>query len=733
MALLHFTAPSGNYRGLWFPNLKVFQETSPADAQQCLLSGARASHLLHNHPRLLAAVHAVFEGFLERFIMPFQISKNTWQDLFNLTLHYPWRDPGDFTKLHTLIEGYYTGAPTEFMPAARRNDGYDHPMKVRWVEFLHCLWYLVDGLCSTSFVRVNPFEDQCEEDNYLAISEMCVPRGVRLSDIMEDDREHYYTGFATTGFREYTAETPFIIRENCQPTLSGTMNYYSERGDTTVNWVYQLLTALGATHVDQTLKIPSGHFGGWMRPDGPLDRADTLWDGTRGKIVPSGTRRLNLDCLWTMQAVLGYMVTNFAKGAAKWRFKNETTTRTTRYFVLYDGTIMSHRTEQTETTSISYDEEMRWKRSVRSNVKTPSNSFDPAYIHGEAWIWVLGVPTTLTQAEVDEREDIDTSGLCFQNIDFLLRVDLSDKAWWIWYTDINDLQMWPPGSLCDDGGVTEVEVVESATVCLGVADEDDEETSRANRAEWPHAPWWPMADLIDRGFVKQEQMVLAERLVDFARWMYKYEGKDENGKDVREWRATYENLGEYLYTDCNSTAHFNAPNKFRVHKVESEGSTISQNTPNEMLRQVAQENIEWVRQRVGGRTEWMPESFDVKTTPGRQENYRGEEVDLEGSLRAILRDVRAKYRWNSATGVYELVALAYHYTEGMYDYGWLDFYTGGDRVKIGIYVGNANYIFYGAGANVPEFNGDQITIKPSKEVMVGADWDFKFMPVTIGD
>ncbi len=652
---------------------------------------------------------------MERLILPFQTNKNTWADLFELGFYTtPYNNMGDFEKLHTLFRDVNFDF-TQLEPYTR-NGSYASGgtrMQDRWSAFLKAF----DLFLRQGSLVVNPrgAEADSNGEEYLEISNLCVPCGVEMSG-KDGDREHHYTGFATTPFTIPTKDNPLRLGDVCQPTVESTMNF----GYGVLYWLQQMFFSLNE-HLRQQLtydnvipylNLPTGNYGGWMRTDGPFDRADTLWNGSHGQIVSGGTYRFNLDCLWTMQAALGYMVTNFAKSVATWHFKNETRTRRTKYQIMRDGTILDHRTEQEETVTASYDDEMRWSRSVRMTRQGPATFvFDPAYICGEILFSELGIPESLTEDEVAERTDVIWNGDAIK-----VPFDLSQKNWRFSYLDEygNTIQM--PGMDCGDDEITVAEVVERATMCLGVVDDEYDTT---HRTEWRHAAWWPMKDLMDRGFIKGEQLVLAERLKDYARWMYKYEGPDEHGNTVREWRATIPGV------DISSPKDY----YFRVHKVTAQGD-VEQNTPNQMLKQVADEVIEWVRQHVGGNTDWMPESFEIKTSPALIVDADYNNMDLVGDFRRRMSNVRALY--DLSEGVYEFRGLTYYLIDGAYDYGWVDLTIDGNMIRHIKWVGGTNYKMLGPGVDVPEFDDDNLTIKPSTDVMVGVDWDFKCMPCTVG-
>ena len=484
MRVLTFTPPDDNYRGLWFKNLEVFTQTTSEEAYACLLGGARKSHLLHLCPRIMAAAHAVFEGFMERLVCPFQVSILSWSDLFEKEfLAYDGVD--DFNHLYTPLGSY---SLADQLNPAGRSQAY---MQDRWLAFQQAIYEVSVGMCSGWSVSIN-HKDAYSGDCIIQISPLCVPRNVTMSRFVGSAQQEY-TGFSTTSWQIPDGTSPIEIGQNCQPTLRGAMVSYGE--DVVLVWVKDMLVSLGASSsdIDARLTLPQGNYCGWGEKNGPLDLADDLWDGTKMQLSYYGTKRLNLDALWTMQALLGYMTTNFAKSAAQWKFKNVTHKRTTTYEILRNGTIMDHRTTTTEEFTESISGEMNWSRSVSAAINRPVVEWDPSYCIITIRLWELQMAETMTAEEAEEKADIEGSRDCPDG-DYraYVNINLKDSNLYFEFFDADGYVSSSPGTSCYDDGITKVVVVERATVCEGVLRDDDDGYNETACTKWLASRWWPI-------------------------------------------------------------------------------------------------------------------------------------------------------------------------------------------------------------------------------------------------
>ncbi len=320
--MITFTPPKAEDRGLFFKDLLAYRLATPEDAAKYLLGSDRTDFLLPT-PAFHAACHQVYEGLLERLVIPCLNGHNFDAD---------W----ELTKLQDLDLSAFSlkeGLSRYFAdPTLRNNITADATIAVnRWVAllkevFTFGVWYLGSRY-------------------HTEISRPCLPEGITVGD------QQFYGFQQRNGwFPEDSASITIGTRYPLNlSSLLAAGNAYND-------------TALSLVHSDWV--SDSGSYMWYYEPTYGL-----LWDVLAANVqgvdwthlrqlinnaeeLPATPRRV-LDLLWACQALLGLFDSTFIPFSGEASIPAETTRISRFYTIPFDGMSTFETTTKTTQTTLS--------------------------------------------------------------------------------------------------------------------------------------------------------------------------------------------------------------------------------------------------------------------------------------------------------------------------------------------------------------------------------------------
>ncbi len=315
MSEIHFTPPQPQDRGLFFRDLLCFDKTTPADAAKYLL-GQPITPSIHSGLVFQAAVNTVYEGLLERLVLPclsdstgFSFAALATSDFTNPTASGDL--PSFIQPTPSFSEAAKRNQPS--FASSRANGDAVYLSLVRWIDFVQ-----------NTFDFLKDTRPYAIPETTTKVFPPCVyeePGDEEAEPPILPHKRYNTTEWAKT-----------LDLSDGQPMCAREMLGYA---DTVAEAFRALMVTLQMDAASVTM--PTGALT-LFKPGGAVKTAFPDWNpdpliatfpnGEDSDQVPPDLFRASLDILWACQAVLGHMATTFAKIPIKLHFLHEDKTIT---------------------------------------------------------------------------------------------------------------------------------------------------------------------------------------------------------------------------------------------------------------------------------------------------------------------------------------------------------------------------------------------------------------------